>query len=332
MKSMKYAFLAVLLTAVQVAAFSQSKKAPAVPVLREYVGIWDYEPFYQDSKIAKLDGAAALLFEKDWPRLDGATSLYPVYSSFVNAVYVLGDVHWRRVLACSTTPRAYSALIQKAADIIFCYGPSEEQREMAAQRGGELHLTPLGKDAFVFFVNKNNPVDSLTVSQIRDIYSGEITNWKLLGGNDEEIIPFQRQENSGSQSALESIMGTTPIVPASTERRMMGMEGVIVQVSDYRNYHNAMGYSFLFFTREMVQSDQIKILSIDGVFPDLETVENGTYPFTETFYAITMGEEKENVKEFIRWMLSEQGQGLIEQTGYVPIKRPLFKLPTQKRR
>jgi phosphate transport system substrate-binding protein len=204
---------------------------------------------------------------------------------------------------------------------------------MADQWGDELHLTPIGKDAFVFFVNKSNPVNSLTVSQIRDIYSGKITNWKLLGGNDEEIVPFQRSKNSGSQTALESIMGDTAIVPASTELIGSEMEGIIERVSDYHNYHNAVGYSFLFFTREMVQSDQIKILSVDGVFPDMKTIENGRYPFTETFYAITMGEEKENTKKFIGWILSEQGQRLIKKTGYVPVNPPesLFKLPTQKR-
>jgi phosphate transport system substrate-binding protein len=86
--------------------------------------------------------------------------------------------------------------------------PSPEQRAEAAENGVTFNLTPLGYDAFVFIVHRDNPVDNLTSEQVRAvraIYSGEITSWKSITGVDEEIIAYQRLKNSGSQTILERI-------------------------------------------------------------------------------------------------------------------------------
>jgi phosphate transport system substrate-binding protein len=99
-----------------------------------------------------------------------------------------------------------------------------------------------------------------------------------------------------------------------------GMGGIIEQVSVYRNYANAIGYSFLFFSTEMVNNDEIKLLSVDGIMPAKETIQSNEYVFSGTFYAITTGNESENTKRFIGWMLSGQGQSIVERTGYVRIK------------
>jgi phosphate transport system substrate-binding protein len=259
--------------------------------------------------------------------------LYPVYSAFANAVYprpVDIDFYYlnrtdrsgamiRGKVECSKTHFAYQNLINDSVDIIFCFAPSDEQIIMANIRGVTFHLTDIGKDAFVFFVNVDNPISNLTSSQIRDIYSGKITNWKQLGGNDCEIIPYQREKNSGSQTILESIMdGNTIIDPIKNV--IQGMRGMVEQVASYNNSENSIGYSFLFYATEMVKNNKIKLLAIDGVFPTKNTIKTREYPFTQTFYAITRSNKTENVNKFIEWILSKQGQYLIEQTGYIPIK------------
>ena len=134
-------------------------------------------------------------------------------------------------------------------------------------------------------------------------------------------IPYQRPKDSGSQTIMENIiMGNTPIMEPLKENVVGGMGGIVERVSDYRNYINAIGYSFLFFTTEMVKNDEIKLLSIDGIMPSRETIQSNKYPFSGPFYAITTGNETENTKRFIEWILSEEGQYLVESTGYIPIR------------
>ena len=136
----------------------------------------------------------------------------------------------------------------------------------------EYHLTPIGREAFVFFVNSRNPVTELTVDEIQGIYTGEITNWREVGGEDQSIRPFQRAEDSGSQSALERLMDGLPLVEPELEDRVGTMGGIIQEVASYRNYHNAIGFSFRFYATEMVESGDIRLLALDGVEPTRETI------------------------------------------------------------
>jgi len=292
----------------------------------------NYQPFKDGTMAVKLPEQAALKLENNLPRLDGATALYPLYSAFVQAIYPEGDYNQYEIydyrntsgisplVRASGTSIAYNALIRGEADIIFCAGPSGDQIEYAGENGIVFNLTPIGKEAFVFFVNNRNPVSNITIEKLINIYSGRITNWNELGGRNEKIRVFQRAKNSGSQTMLESIMGVENIIPPITENVLTFMLGIIERTADYRNYRNAIGYSFLFFTTQMVQNNSIKLLSINDIFPSIETIKTGEYPFVDHFYAITANTENENVNMFIEWILSEQGQYLVEKTGYVPYK------------
>ena len=180
----------------------------------------------------------------------------------------------------------------------------------------------------MFFVNSRNPVTELTVDEIQGIYTGEITNWREVGGEDQSIRPFQRAEDSGSQSALERLMDGLPLVEPELEDRVGTMGGIIQEVASYRNYRNAIGFSFRFYATEMVESGDIRLLALDGVEPTRETIRDESYPITETFYAVTaapvgeppLQERDPTAAAFLDWILSDQGQQLIEQTGYVALK------------
>jgi phosphate transport system substrate-binding protein len=300
----------------------------------EYLNIWDYRPFsYRDA--AKLPGNAAprLQLTENLPRIDGATALYPLYAAFVQAVYPSAgntsqlynpynriDSGSAVLVLCGRTEQAYKNLIEGAVDVIFCYEPSREEIESARQKGLRFKLTPVGRDAFVFFVNKNNPLAGLTQQQIRDIYAGRTRNWKGITGRDEPVVAYQRPENSGSQTVLQSIMSGEKIMPPMMEGFAPEMGGMIAGVAQYYNYTGAIGYSFLFYVTKMFDSDGIKTLAIDGVAPARETIANGSYPFVKTAYAVTIeGRESENTKKFIEWITGEQGQYLVDKTGYVPI-------------
>ncbi|MCD8510519.1 MAG: substrate-binding domain-containing protein [Bacillus sp. (in: Bacteria)] len=301
----------------------ESYQANLVMVEEHEVNLYSYQPFREDTKAVSLEAEATLKLEDNLPVLDGATALYPVYAAFARAVYPEKDYdpYWegRSEVLASKTNYAYDNLLNGKVDIIFTAGPSQRQLIQAENRGVELDLTPIGREAFVFFVNARNPVESLTIEQIQGIYSGEITNWSEVGGNNETIRAFQRPDDSGSQTALENLMGDIPLMEAPSEDVVGGMGGIINQTANYRNHRNAIGYSFRYFSTEMVEDGEIRHLKVEGVFPDKETIRNGQYPIAAEFYAITAGTENPHVEALIDWILSEQGQYIIEKTGYVPL-------------
>ena len=253
--------------------------------------------------------------------LDGATALYPLYAAFARAVYPENpyDLYASEV-ACRNTIRSFQRLIEREVDIIFVAPPSEEQREMAEKAGVAFRYTPIGKEAFVFFVNARNPVDNLTVEQLRGIYSGEITRWEEVGGNKEVIRPFQRNKNSGSQSAFIHFMEGENIITPPRADRIRGMGEIVFQTADYANYKNAFGFSFRFYVNNMVNNKQVKLLKINGVTPDVESIRDNTYQLSAHFYAITLSDnDKPHVQALLDWMVSDQGQLIVEKTGYCPL-------------
>ncbi|MCA0970255.1 substrate-binding domain-containing protein [Halobacillus litoralis] len=280
-----------------------------------------YEPFAGQDKLAQLDQPSTLKLTGELPHLDGATALYPVYSAFTQAVYPEKDYSHQHTgeseVVVTKTNSAYLRLQKGAADLIIAAGPSEQQAE---RLGRTMEKTAIGREAFVFFVHESNPVQNLTIKELKGIYSGRITNWKEVGGSDQEIIAFQRPEGSGSQTGLQNMMGTTPIMEPPMDERVAGMGGIIEKASTYRNYRNAIGFSYRYFATRMVDENRIKLLEVNGVAPTVETIRSDHYPLTAAFYAITNGTTNPNVEPLIEWMLSPQGQSLIEKTGYVPIQ------------
>jgi phosphate transport system substrate-binding protein len=313
----------VICIAAGIAVIYYQQRVNLIPTVHEQGFPLDYyEPFTRDNLLAQLGEVSLFKITGSPPVLDGATALYPLYASFVQAVYPEGDYGvYKGPVFCSKTARAYEMLFEGKADIIFCAEPSQAQLNHFIDNNIKLTLVPIGREAFVFFVNKANPVNKLTIEDIQGIYSGKIKNWKELSGVNQRIRAFQRPENSGSQTILEKVMGDTPIANPRRENVSGGMMGVINEVAVYRNFPNAIGYSFLYFSTEMVKNDQIKLLSVNGIYPSKETIQNENYPLYENFYAIYIDtdDKNENIEPFINWILSEQGQVLVQRTGYIPI-------------
>lgn len=285
-----------------------------------------FEPFTDSAELATLEEAADFRFEskEEALHLDGATALYPVYSAFTEAVYPEGDYpphdQTKSKVVSTQTGRAYDRLLAGDADLIFAAGPSDSQLASAERMGIELVMTPIGREGFVFFVHEDHPVEDLSVDEVRDIYSGVVTNWEELGGEDEPIRAFQRPDDSGSQTALEGIMGDRRLMTPPEEDVPGGMGSIITETADYRNALDAIGFSFRYFSTELVEDRGIKHLSIEGVYPDETTIRSGDYPFTDSFYAIYTDEKKQEVQPFVDWIHSEQGQTLIEESGYTGIR------------
>ncbi len=270
------------------------------------VEVSEYLPFREDSKIVKRRSEISLT--GDLPVLDGAAALYPVFSAFVNAVYpedscIFQDGNFTpdSCLQMNNTRGAYQGVVDGTVDLVFCAGPSEQQLAYAREKGVELELVPVGREAFVFLVNKDNPVSDLTVEQVQGIYSGIYQNWSELGGEDERIAALQRNEGSGSQTALQKLMKGKKIV--KDPDLFLG---------------SAIGFSFRYYVEGIVSAGNVKMLSLNGVYPSKENIRNSRYPISNCFYAVYRKDNtNKNIPVLIRWILSEEGQQIIEESGYV---------------
>ncbi len=287
------------------------------------INVHEYLPFDDDSKIVKIR-SKILDFEnvsnQQLPIIDGAAAAFPVYSAFVHAVYPDTTELYDGVFEYNNTQGGYELLAEKKTDIFIGAAPSEEQIAFAEKNNTTFEYTQIGSEAFVFFVHKDNPIDSLTVEQIKGIYSGKITNWIEVGGKNEKIVPFQRNEGSGSQSMLIRFMEDTPIIEPDMQTVVGGMGGIIEEVADYKNKSTSIGFSFRFYVEGIIQNPDVKMIAIEGVAPTKENIKSGSYPIVAPVYAVTYkGNSNENVHELIDWILSDEGQYIIEETGYVGI-------------
>ncbi|RUL55548.1 PstS family phosphate ABC transporter substrate-binding protein [Lysinibacillus antri] len=321
-KKRKVVFTTISGVAIIITLISPLKHAylDSIPTVDAEVNVYQYMPFSEEGKVTTLNEEATLTLTDQLPKMDGATALYPLYSAIVQATYPEKDYNpYMSEVMVNTTPDAYTNLFKGEVDMIFAAAPSESQRKYAERLGLEMKLAPIGREAFVFFVNKKNAIDGLTIEQIKDIYSGKVQNWKDVGGDNDSIRAFQRPEDSGSQTALQKLMGDTPLMKAEKEEIVTGMGGIIQEVSQYKNFKNAIGFTFRYYSNEMVKNNQIKLLEIEGVAPTKENIRNNTYPIASEFYIVTAGTTNPNVDKLIEWILSAQGQQLVEKVGYVPL-------------
>jgi len=283
------------------------------------VDVKAYLPHEVASDLVRIESSLKLY--ENLPILDGAAALLPVYAAIVDNVYPKGSVTYEggtfsdenfygenfaadSAMQYKNTVRGYQAIVDGTTDILFCAAPSEAQKQYAKEKGVELIYEPVGLEAFVFFVNEKNPVENLTVEQIRRIYAGEYTNWQEVGGVDRVINPVTRLTGSGSQSAFEAFMGGQKI----------GRKSPLAVIG------GAIGFSFRYYMDGIVEDEGVKMLALNGVYPSAENIQNGTYPVIAEFYAIYRKDNtNENIPVLIEWILSEEGQKIIEDSGYVRI-------------
>lgn len=288
-----------------------------------------YRPFEPGNALVVPTRKPTLSIAADYPVLDGATAAYPIYAAMGQAIYQLPDgatdeeryEFVERYLSCSNTRGAYTRLVEGTVDVVFGAQPSDAQKKAAEDAGRQLTLTPIGREAFVLFVNQDNPVSGLTTAQVQDIYTRKLTNWNQVGGRDEAILAFQRPEGSGSQTVMESkVMKGQAMAAPLKEETIEGMGGILSEVADYRNSSAAIGYSFRWYATVMNGNPGIKLLAVDGVEPTPDNIRNGSYPLTVDVYAVTAGTTNANAKRLVDWIVSDEGQALVEQVGYVGLR------------
>lgn len=271
-------------------------------------------------EIAEPISTEPLFSDEDYPIVDGSTATIPLAEAF-EANFKAKDIEEVEINH-SKTHNAYVNLINGDVDLILVTEPSEDELKLAEENGVELEVVKVVNEGFVFFINSKNPVKSLTLEQIQQIYSGEITNWNEVGGNDQKIIAYQRPVNSGSQTGMLSlVMKEKTLVEAPTEYIASGMQDIIDVVSDYENSSGAIGYSYYYYANTMYLSDNIKLLSVNDVEPNNETIKEGEYSIQTAYYIVIRKDEPEDSKTRVLMdaMLSARGQLVAENAGYVPL-------------
>lgn len=280
--------------------------------------VFTYMCLTNDVEIIEPKTDEILFTKENYPKIDGATVTQPLAEAF-KANFTRTDINEVEV-NYSKTESAYINLINGTADLILVTYPSEQEQKLAEIKGVELEIVPIVKDAFVFFVNKNNPVENLTISQIKNIYSGKIKNWKDVGGADNEILAFQKTENSESQTAmLRLVMQGTKMTEPPKETISQDVADIIDVISDYDNKENAIGYSSYYYATTMYTNNEMRLLSIDGIKPTYDNVKTGLYDLQTTYYAVIRKNEPENsnTRKLLNAMISEEGQVVAKEAGYV---------------
>jgi phosphate transport system substrate-binding protein len=199
--------------------------------------------------------------------------------------------------------------IRSASQAIVDIGMSSRNLEPDEKENLNEYL--IGKEGIVIAVNLDNPLEDLSIEQLKDIFSGKITNWKEVGGPDAEINVISREEGSGTRSAFEElVMGDTKI-----------RNDAIIQISteSVKQTVKQDPYAIGFVSLSHM-SDDVKALKVDGVAPSTATISDGSYKLQRPFLFLIKGEPTESVKAFMDWVLGPEGQAIIEEEKVVPAK------------
>jgi phosphate transport system substrate-binding protein len=279
------------------------------------------------------------LIAQNYPRVDGSTSAFPLDTSIACELLAFECewVEWidgTKILVpdLSVSERefpniqhngthdAYVNLIMGDADLIFvARRPSPDELDLADYMDIELDIKPIALDAFVFILNVENPVDSLTVRHIQGIYTGSITNWEQVGGRDAIINPYQRNDNSGSQELMKSLVMKDLTMISTPDMMLPTMLAPINAISDDPL---GIGYSVYFYEQFMAPNQQLKLCGVDGVVPDYESIQSRAYPFTTEVYAVVRADQPNDSLAYLlrEWVLTTDGQSTVSESGYVPLR------------
>ncbi|MCL2280692.1 substrate-binding domain-containing protein [Candidatus Saccharibacteria bacterium] len=307
------ATIVVIITALCILAFSFFTKS------------WWFED-KTETPTTKFDKTPIFTLE-NYPRVDASTATQPLALAFMKNFTDKKDID-ETSLNFTKTDEAYTKLIKGEVDLILVTSPSDDELKRAKDAGMELEVIPVVNEGFVFFVSQNNPVSNLSVEQVQDIYQGKITNWKEVGGQDDEIQAFQRPVNSGSQTGmLDLVMKDKKLMEPPTDKIVGTMSAIINIVSGYDGTTTAIGYSYYYYATTMYQdidasiASNIKLLKINDIAPDVESIKSGAYPFRTAYYiVINKAATKDSpTRKLAEAMLSDRGQAVALEAQYVPI-------------
>ena len=267
--------------------------------------------------------AAPFLTVEDVPALDGSTACIPLMAQMLADTTGMDLEEAQSIISVSTTAYAWESfgLYNTDTKMLVVYEAPDSVKEELEAANVQLEQKPIGVDALVFIVNEDNPVTDLTQQQLRDIYAGKITNWKDVGGQDLDIVAFQRRSDSGSQTLFQKLLiQGGELMDPPTELAPTAMGELVDSLAAYNNSANAIGFSVYYYIDQMYSQPGLRLLSVDGVMPSNDTLADGSYPLCNDFYAVIRPDAAADSPErqLYDWLDTEAGQACIKKAGYVP--------------
>ena len=279
------------------------------------------------SSVSELEPIGLFTVE-DFPKLDGSTACIPLMAQMMADTTGIDLEVAQSGISVSTTAYAWENFglypdEEYTARMLVVYEAPDYVKEELKEANAQLEQKPIGRDALVFIVNEDNPVTDLTQQQLRDIYAGKITNWKDVGGQDLDIMAFQRRSDSGSQTLFQKLLiQGGELMDAPTELAPTEMGGLVDSIAEYNNTANAIGFSVYYYIDQMYSKPGLRLLAVDGVTPSNETIADQSYPLCNEFYAAVRQDSGADTPErkVYDWLSTDAGRACIEKSGYVAVQ------------
>lgn len=252
---------------------------------------------------------------------DGPKSVYPDYTC------TWEEEHHLRVdcMKKSNTHQSFLNLIDNSVELILTARTlSRDEKDYAEKKNVSLIEKPIAIDALAFIVNPDNPVDNLTTAQIQGIYTGEIKNWKEVGGKDAPIVAYIRNRNSGSQEKFETMV-MNGLQIADLPEFQIGTT-MIAPYDQLERDKNGIAFTPFYYFNTIVDNDHTKVVGIDGIPMTKQNIQNNTYPYITEVYAEVRSDIDKNSMAYklFEYLTTSGGQDIVKESGYVSLNDVSF--------
>jgi phosphate transport system substrate-binding protein len=211
-----------------------------------------------------------------------------------------------------------SALINGTTDVCEASRAMKdaEKKQLADKAGAPPVEITVAKDGLSVYVNDSNPINELTMDQLKQIFTGKVDNWKALGGADAKIIPYSRENSSGTYVFFkEHVLQNADYTP-----RAQAMPGTAAVVNAVVKEKFGIGYGGAAYAKGIKVLKIKKEATSAAIAPADKTIQDGTYPLSRPLFFYVRAKPSAEISAFTDWVLSAEGQGIVTKVGYFPIK------------
>ncbi|MBF0481492.1 MAG: PstS family phosphate ABC transporter substrate-binding protein [Desulfovibrionaceae bacterium] len=246
-------------------------------------------------------------------KIDGSTTVLPIMQKMVEA-YMKENPAIKMTVSGGGSGNGIKAILDGTTDLAMSSRKMEEKElDMAKEKGAPAMPMAIAIDALVPIVNPANPVANLTIEQLRGIYTGKITNWKEVGGEDKQIVVISRDTSSGTYEAWsELVLNKEKVFPGALLQASSGAVKEVVSKNKFAIAYDGYGYV----------DKSVKAVSVNGIAGNPDTASNGTYPVSRNLFVITRGAPQGELAKFVDYIMNPaKGQKIVGENGAMPVKK-----------
>ena len=260
-------------------------------------------------------------YDSTFPKMAVSAVTAPIGENIVSA-FSPAILEQEPLLYYGTTEENFRSLLSEEIDILFSPEPSEALLALQREYNTELEWIPISKEAIVFLVSYQNPLQNLYLEDIQNIYSGKITSWENFIGEEIDITAYQKHESSLLQSMFyRHILSKEKTMESPKNLQFDVQNNLITVPSFYDGSPYAIGYDTYYYASTMLFDYRIKMLAIDGIYPTKKNIANGIYPLMTNYYAVIRksSEIYSPQQKLVQYLTSQMGQKLLSASGYIPL-------------